>query len=243
MAQATPAGSTTPIMTAQGNHEQDAPAEGQGTYYGSNDSGGECGHPTEARFPMPVPSHDQYTGWYSFDIGSVHFIMMNTELECGPGSDQYDFFEADLKAVNRSETPWVVFGGHRPMYWVKNDTGFANAHFQAFEQLLMEYKVDLCLWGHVHNTMVTCPIYNSTCVYNRQADGYDAPVHAVIGNGGMSLDPVAATPPSWIDYQASEYGYSTITAYNATHLEMKLFEDESNNKHYDFLLERAFPRS
>ena len=81
---------------------------------------------------MPTKSHDQYTGkllepccvlacyllhsclpigWYSFDMGSVHIIMLSTELECGPGSDQYDFLLADLKAVNRSATPWIILGG------------------------------------------------------------------------------------------------------------------------------------
>lgn len=50
-------------------------------------------------------------GYYSFDVGSAHILMMDTELDCGPDSDQYRFFESDLKAVDRNKTPWVIFAG------------------------------------------------------------------------------------------------------------------------------------
>lgn len=36
----------------------------------------------------------------------------------GQGSSQYKFLAADLAAVNRSVTPWVVVAGHRPLYWI-----------------------------------------------------------------------------------------------------------------------------
>lgn len=32
-----------------------------------------------------------------------------------PGSEQHAFIERDLRAVNRTATPWVVLGGHRPV--------------------------------------------------------------------------------------------------------------------------------
>ena len=32
------------------------------------------------------------------------------------GSPQHDFIRADLAALNRSATPWLVVGGHRPPY-------------------------------------------------------------------------------------------------------------------------------
>lgn len=128
-------------------------------------------------------------------------------------------------------------------------------------------QVDLVLWGHVHNALVTCPgrllapaarrlpfavaflrqlfsaralpaagfpyhvththplpsatVYNGTCVKPTVAGGYDAPIHAVIGNGGQSLDGVPAQRAAWDVYHASEFGYSTITAYNATTLEVR----------------------
>ena len=53
---------------------------------------------------------------YSYDYGIVHFIMMSTEHDFRDGSRQYKWLENDLKNVDRKKTPWVVLGGHRPMY-------------------------------------------------------------------------------------------------------------------------------
>lgn len=231
----------TPLMTAQGNHERDVP--GTGTHYDtSNDSGGECGKPTQARFQMPTPSHDQDKGWYSFNVGSVHVIMMDTEMECGPGSAQYAFFESDLAAVDRKVTPWVIFAGHRPMYYMQSTGSAIDSNFQQFEPLLMKHQVDLVLWGHVHNALVTCPVYNGTCVKPSSPGAYDAPIHAVIGNGGQSLSGLPKTREPWDIYHVNEFGYSTITAYNATTLEMKLHADDGDALHYSFTIERKFPR-
>ena len=53
---------------------------------------------------------------YSFDYGSVHFIMMSTEHNFTVGSRQYAWLENDLRNVNRTMTPWVILSGHRAMY-------------------------------------------------------------------------------------------------------------------------------
>jgi hypothetical protein len=50
-----------PYMVSEGNHERDWP--GTGTFFGSKDSGGECGVPTAARFTMPVTKQGN---WYIF---------------------------------------------------------------------------------------------------------------------------------------------------------------------------------
>ena len=42
--------------------------------------------------------------------------MMSSEHDYRPGSRQYVWLENDLKNVDRTKTPWVVLGGHRPMY-------------------------------------------------------------------------------------------------------------------------------
>lgn len=53
----------------------------------------------------------------------VHFIMISTEHDLSPGTRQYKWLEQDLKSIDRSKTPWVIIGGHRPMYTSEIDPG------------------------------------------------------------------------------------------------------------------------
>lgn len=74
--------------------------------------------------------------WYSFESGPVHFVSLLTETDLGEGllgpiekakgnvngpfgkpNQQVDWLKADLAAVDRQKTPWVVVGLHRP--WVR----------------------------------------------------------------------------------------------------------------------------
>lgn len=52
-------------------------------------------------------------GIRSYDVGIIHFVGMSTEHNYTRGSEQYAWIENDLKSVNRSLTPWIIFGGHR----------------------------------------------------------------------------------------------------------------------------------
>ena len=46
----------------------------------------------------------------------VHMVMLSTEHDYRPGSPQYVWLENDLKSVDRTKTPFIMVGGHRPMY-------------------------------------------------------------------------------------------------------------------------------
>ena len=43
-------------------------------------------------------------------------IGISTEHNFTTGSPQWLWLQADLKSIDRSKTPWVIFGGHRAMY-------------------------------------------------------------------------------------------------------------------------------
>lgn len=49
---------------------------------------------------------------YSFDHGPIHFLQFSTEHDFSPGSEQFAWILADLKAVDRRKTPWLIAGGH-----------------------------------------------------------------------------------------------------------------------------------
>jgi len=196
-------------MVAVGNHEYDF--EGQNfkpdwSDFG-NDSGGECGVILNKKFLMPSGGNQNL--WYSFDYTNVHVVVMSTENDFSPNSTQQNWLRNDLQQVNRKITPWVIFTGHRPMYtsYVDDDLDTFAVNFQALvEPLLFEGKVDLAIWGHVHNYERSCPVYQSVC----SADG-SAPVHVIVGTGGADLDnddddwwPIQ---PDWVRKRLQTYGF------------------------------------
>lgn len=97
--------------------------------------------------------------------------------------------------------------------------------------------MDVALWGHVHNTLVTCPVFNGTCG-KAGAATFPGTVHVVVGNGGQDLSGLPAVAPAWQAYGGNEYGWSYIEA-NATHFAMSLVNDVTNTTSYAFTLERG----
>lgn len=96
------------------------------------------------------------------------------------GSEQHDFMHADLASVNRSRTPWLVVGGHRPFYIdstsaekVDSDQTVADDLRMAFEDLFLQYSVDLTLHGHHHSYQRSCPVFEGSC--QEDLDGATAP--------------------------------------------------------------------
>jgi hypothetical protein len=111
--QIAPFASGTMYLTNLGNHESDAPDSA--TVFTGTDSGGECGVPSTTFLPPPAPATTDKP-WWSYNVGLIHFVGMSTEHNFTTGSEQWNFLEQDLASVDRSVTPWVIFGGHRAMY-------------------------------------------------------------------------------------------------------------------------------
>lgn len=148
---------------------------------------------------------------YSFNMGPAHFITISTEfyyfLNYGFKQivKQYDWLINDLKEANLPENrltrPWIIIGGHRPMYCSDddgdcvNDTLTLRSGIQPFnlfglEPLLYEYGVDLALWAHEHSYERLWPVYNST-VMNGSTSAYVNPratVHVTTGSAVILND-------------------------------------------------------
>ncbi|ESW03450.1 hypothetical protein PHAVU_011G014900 [Phaseolus vulgaris] len=201
-------------MTAIGNHERDYINSGS-TYF-TPDSGGECGIPYETYFPMPTSAKDK--PWYSIEQGSVHFTVISTEHDWSKDSEQYKWMQKDMASVNRQKTPWLIFMGHRPMYTSTNGFLASSSNLaEVVEPLLVQNKVDLALFGHVHNYERTCSVFQHECkaLPTKDKNGvdiydgrnYSAPVQVVIGMAGFSLDKFPSSKNSWSLKRISEYGY------------------------------------
>ncbi|XP_074309662.1 putative inactive purple acid phosphatase 2 isoform X2 [Silene latifolia] len=214
-----------------GNHEYDWPLQPWKPDWGAygKDGGGECGVPYSLRFKMPGNSSFS-TGtrapatrnlYYSFNMGSVHFVYLSTETNFLQGSDQYNFLKHDLENVDRKKTPFVVVQGHRPMYTTSNeiwDAPIRERMLQHLEPLFVKNNVTLALWGHVHRYERFCPLNNFTC---GETPGY--PVHAVIGMAGQDWQPIweprsehpdipVFPQPERSLYRGGEFGYTRLVA-------------------------------
>ncbi|KAA8537299.1 hypothetical protein F0562_027014 [Nyssa sinensis] len=217
-----PVASQVSYMTAIGNHERDY--VDTGSVYFTPDSGGECGVPYETYFPMPTSAKDK--PWYSIEQGSVHFTVISTEHDWTKNSEQYEWMNEDMASVDRSRTPWIIFTGHRPMYSSSDSIGIIpsvdDRFVQAVEPLLLANKVDLVFFGHVHNYERTCAVYQKQCKAMPKKDGngidvydnsnYSAPVQAIIGMAGFTLDKFPAGADSWSLSRISEFGYVRVHA-------------------------------
>lgn len=174
-------------LTTVGNHESDFP--GSPSYYQGTDSGGECGVAATRLLPPPPPATTD-APWWSYDVGLIHMIGISTEHNYTTGSSQWIWLKADLAAIDRAKTPWVIFGGHRAMYINSNynessevkcatwdstiypqctaeevpgssDGAVMRLMIEHLEPLLYEYSVDIGFYGHNHVVQRHSAIYNS----------------------------------------------------------------------------------
>ena len=161
--------------------------------------------------------------------------MFSTEHDFLNTSTQYNWIERDLQSVNRSHTPWIIVGSHRPMYISQLD--YPDLQIGAMLQLHLEplfykYKVDLNLYAHLHAYERTCAMYQEKCVR-------DGITHVLIGMAGqdLTLHPYAAK--NWSMYHDEQYGYTTIFV-NRTHLHLNYHHNSDNQIADQFILEKVF---
>lgn len=242
-----PLAASMPYMTTPGNHERNWPGTGDlfdGTGAMVTDSFGECGVPYERRLTMPTPGTDQM--WYSFDYGPVHFLQYSTEHPFGPGTPQHDFILRDLAAVNRSVTPWLLVGGHRPFYIDSldrripdGDQDVAAALRASLESAFLEAGVDLTLHGHHHSYQRTCPMYNGTCVEAREDGSHAAPMHLVIGHAGAGLCyNILPDKPRFWEVVKVEHGFAKMDA-NMTHLAVQVILSADGSVMDEFVMTKG----
>jgi len=243
MTQIQPIAARVPYMTGIGNHEYDhveggdkdpSYAPGPGGFrpdwgnYGY-DSGGECAVPMVRRFHSPSNGNGLF--WYSFDVGPIHILHYSTEHDFRRTSPQYAWIEQDLRSVDRSRTPWIIVGAHRPMYASETDEPYDYIKIMLqfyLEPLFYRYHVDLNLFAHKHSYERTCPMYQNRCI----ADGV---THVLIGMAGQDIDDGDYSGAEWSIYHDQEYGYTQLWA-NKTYLNFTYFHNSDDQIADQFVL-------
>ncbi|EMC92676.1 hypothetical protein BAUCODRAFT_27030 [Baudoinia panamericana UAMH 10762] len=238
-----------PYMVAPGNHEANCD-NGGATNKGTNTTYGVdicmpgqtnfTGYRNHFRMPSDV-SGGLGNFWFSYDVGMVHFVHFDTETDLGHGfvapdepggsggensgpfgymNQQTQWLMADLAAVNRSLTPWIVAAGHRPWYVsVANSSRCWNCS-QVFEPIFLNYSVDLVLSGHVHAYQRNLPMYAN----KSDPAGLNNPKYPwYITNGAAGhydgLDTLVRPFDTYAQFADDrDYGWSRLTFHNATHM-------------------------
>lgn len=186
--QLTPLTATKAYMVAVGNHESNCNNGGVKDKVNNITYTADFCMPGQTNFTayaehwnMPGKPGKSQNFWYSYNDGLVHYIILNFETDFGAGiygpdevggkgkqmsgprgavNEQIDWLKADLAAVDRCKTPWVIAVGHRPWY-VGIDDARCKECQKAFEPVLYEGNVDLVFTGHDHIYSRSWPVWNS----------------------------------------------------------------------------------
>jgi acid phosphatase type 7 len=159
-----------------------------------------CYHPSwgrhKSRTYPSVGNHDSHTrdaagyfeyfgsvagapgkGYYSYDLGAWHIIVLNSVIAVGAGSEQEQWLRADLAA---HPVPCTLAYWHYPRFSSGIVHG-SDPSMQPLWQALYDYGADVVLNGHEHN-------YERFALQNPAgvADPSRGIRQFVIGSGGRS---------------------------------------------------------
>ncbi|CAN6549270.1 unnamed protein product [Malus baccata var. baccata] len=244
-AQVEPIASTVPYMIASGNHERDWP--GTGSFYENMDSGGECGVLAENMFYVPTENRAKF--WYKTDYGMFRFCIADTEHDWREGTEQYKFIEHCLASVDRQKQPWLIFLAHRVLGYSSDASYAVEGSFaepmgrESLQKLWQKYKVDIGIYGHVHNYERTCPIYQNICT-NEEKRHYkgslNGTIHVAAGGAGASLSPFTSLQTKWSVFKDLDHGFVKLTAFDHSNLLFEYKKSRDGQVYDSFRISRDY---
>ena len=153
---------------AAGNHDYESPnAAPYFRYFGAN--AGPAG-----------------LGYYSYDLGAWHVVVLNSEVDASAGSPQVQWLRADLAARN---TRCAVAYWHRPLF--SSGPNADNGDMRELWTALYQSGVDVVIAGHDH-------LYERFAKQDPQgrADPMRGIRQFIVGTGGAPIYPPASRRPN-----------------------------------------------
>jgi acid phosphatase type 7 len=149
---------------------------------------------------------DPKTGYYSYELGTWHIIVLNSECKdvggCEPGSAQEKWLRADLAAHPAACT---LAYWHKPLF----SSGSAHGNDPTVKQLfeaLYEANAEVVVTGHDHDYERFAP---------QTPDGVAEPVRGirefVVGTGGKNHRPFSDAKPNSELRDATAFGVLKLT--------------------------------
>jgi hypothetical protein len=180
---------------AAGNHEYVTKgAAGYYTYFGS------------AASPQDVGCTTKCKGYYSYNLGAWHIVVLNSECTlvaggCAAGSLQEQWLQADLAA---HPTVCTLAYWHRPLFSSGVSAGDAAVHDLWVD--LYNAHADLVLNGHDHDYERFTPQDPAGT-----ADPTNGITEIIVGTGGDSHFPFNAIAANSVVRNRSTYGVLKLT--------------------------------
>lgn len=175
-------------------------------------------------FSLPAPEY-----YYTFTCGNAQFFMIDSNKDCGPGSEQYRWLE---QALAQSRATWKFTAHHHPCFSSDEDdygdhvkgkstTGYTwgDSNVRRLVPLYEKYGVDIAFAGHIHSYERTWPIYQMTI---NQARGVR---YIVSGGGGGGLEQ-AAPQRSWFSIHVQRGHHYAFAAVHDRTIEFKAYDLE-----------------
>jgi len=140
--------------------------------------------------------YDLEKEFYSVDYHNVHFLVLASDSDFSPNSEQIKFVESDLiQASSNPEIDWIITVIHRPLYSSAPENSsavLANSIplRNAFQPIFDLYDVDMVVQGHVHSYERTKPLmFNNTITDNSTMfyPNTEGQIYTTVGTGGIGL--------------------------------------------------------
>lgn len=165
--------SRVPMYPVLGNHEQNAQ-----NYYDY----------------MSLPSPEYF---YDFQFGCVHFFMVDSNRNVGPGSEQYEWLDQRLDS---SDALWKIVCHHHPAYssdeddfgnlWKTNKSTRGHLRIRPLTKLYDAHGVDVVWNGHIHSYERTWPVNGG-----RAVNTGEGPIYMITGGAGGGLETPGPSRP------------------------------------------------
>lgn len=194
-----------PVFPVIGNHEKNA-------------------HWYYDYFSLPAPEY-----FYTFTYGNAQFFMIDSNKDCGPGSEQYRWLDRALAA---SRATWKFTAHHHPCFssdeddygdqWKGKpgrDYTWGDSNVRRLVPLYEKHGVDIAFAGHIHSYERTWPILQMTI---NQEKGVR---YIVSGGGGGGLEQ-AAPQRSWFTVHVQRGHHYCFAAVQDRTIEFKAYDLE-----------------
>ena len=197
---------------ASGNHEyQTSGAGGYYSYFGS------------AASPQDTSCTASCKGYYSFDLGAWHLIVLNSECSqvggCAKGNPQEQWLSNDLAAHSNVCT---LAYWHRPLFTSGTSLGDSAVHDLWVD--LYNAHADLVLNGHDHMYERFAPQDPS-----HNADPTNGLTQIIVGTGGVNHGSFSSTAANSVVRDNTTFGVLKLTLHPTSFAWQFLRETASGN--------------